>query len=212
MAGASKAANKPTRGEITRRKILDAAEEVFAEQSYAAARLEDVAQRVGIKRAAIVYYFRDKQELFDAVESGLYAALEAAIRSRLETATTHLDRLFALIDSSLDFLVERPSLAKLILRNIADSYPAASDPVRYSQSILRFWEEIVAAGQASGEFGPVDTMHVMQILGGSTLYFATTAELLGQDKQYNVTDPEVLNEFRAILHKTGESLLKPTAQ
>jgi TetR/AcrR family transcriptional regulator len=212
MDGASKAAKKPTRGEITRQKILDAAEQVFAEQSYAAARLEDVAQLVGIKRAAIVYYFRDKQELFDAVESGLYAALEAAIRSRLETATTHLDKLFALVDSSLEFLVERPSLAKLILRNIADSYPAASDPVRYSQSILRFWEEIVAAGQASGEFGPVNTMQLMQILGGSTLYFATTAELLGQGKQYNATDPAVLNEFRAILHKTAESLLEPSAQ
>jgi AcrR family transcriptional regulator len=196
-----------SKGELTRQRILEAAEEVFAQQSYAAARLEDVAQRVGIKRAAIVYYFRDKQELYDCVEAGLFEALENAIRARLATAASGLDKLLALVDSSLDFMVEKPSLARFILRNIADRYPAATDPVRYSRAILHHWHQIVADGQASGEFGPVDAMQLMQIVGGATLHFATIEQLPGEDYVYSTRDAKVVQNFRALLHKTCRHLV-----
>ncbi|MGH7287017.1 MAG: TetR family transcriptional regulator, partial [Myxococcota bacterium] len=55
----------PSKALRTRAAILAAAEAVFAERGFAAARLEDVAARVGIRRASIVYHFRDKRELYD---------------------------------------------------------------------------------------------------------------------------------------------------
>ncbi len=64
MSNTTESQEGATRGEHTRISILDAAESIFANRSYMAARLEDVAQEVGIKRAAIVYHFRDKQALF----------------------------------------------------------------------------------------------------------------------------------------------------
>lgn len=208
MSNNEKARRSATKGELTREKILDAAEAVFADQSYAAARLEDVAQRVDIKRAAIVYYFRDKQALYDAVESRLFEALSLAITTRLESASGHADRLLALIDSCLDFMVLRPSLARLILRNIADVYPASGDdPVRYSRPIVEFWEQIVTAGQASGDFGPVNTIQLMQIVGGGTLHFATTEQLLGENRRYSKTDTDTLEVFRTLLHKTALNLV-----
>jgi TetR/AcrR family transcriptional regulator len=51
------------RAERTRRAILAAAEEHFAARGLAGTRLEDIAETVGIRRASIVYYFRDKHEL-----------------------------------------------------------------------------------------------------------------------------------------------------
>jgi TetR/AcrR family transcriptional regulator len=203
MAEAASGREGGTRGERTRESILDAAESVFASQSYAAARLEDVAQLVGIKRAGIVYYFRDKQALFEAVESRLYLGLAQAVTARMDRAATHTEELLALVDSCLDFMVERPSLARLILRNIADVYPAsASDPVQYSRPIVEFFERIVAAGQAAGEFGPVNAMQLMQIVGGGILHYATTERLLGESRRYSMDDTETKEVFRALLHKT----------
>ena len=197
-----------TKGELTRQKILDAAEAVFADQSYAAARLEDVAQRVDIKRAAIVYYYRDKQALYEAVESRLFDALAVAISKRLEGTSSHVEKLLALIDSCLDFMVARPSLARLILRNIADVYPAlAGDPVRYSRPIVEFWEQIITDGQASGDFGPINAMQLMQIVGGGTLHYATLEQLLGENRGYSMADSETLDVFRELLHKTALNLL-----
>ena len=57
----------------TRAEILAAAERHFAEVGFEAARLEDIAADVGIRRAAIFYHFRGKQELYAAVLDGYFA-------------------------------------------------------------------------------------------------------------------------------------------
>jgi TetR/AcrR family transcriptional regulator len=54
-------ANLGARAIRTRAAILDAAEALFSERGFDATRLEDVAERVGIRRASIVYYFKDKR-------------------------------------------------------------------------------------------------------------------------------------------------------
>ena len=51
----------------TAERILDAAEEVFAERGYDAASLGDVADRVGIRPQAIYNHFSGKRELYAAV-------------------------------------------------------------------------------------------------------------------------------------------------
>ena len=63
------------RGKETRQAILRAAEQVFAERGYAGARMDDVAAEVGIKRASMVYYFRDKRSLYVALLDDLYGEL-----------------------------------------------------------------------------------------------------------------------------------------
>jgi AcrR family transcriptional regulator len=52
-----------------RERILDAAREEFAERGFAAARLEDVAKRVGISRAALYLAFDSKEAMFRALVS-----------------------------------------------------------------------------------------------------------------------------------------------
>ena len=51
----------------TRRALLDAAHELFAEDGYAATSTEAVARRAGVTRGALYYQFRDKAALFAAV-------------------------------------------------------------------------------------------------------------------------------------------------
>jgi AcrR family transcriptional regulator len=48
-------------------EILAAALEEFAEKGYAAARLDDVAQRAGVAKGTIYLYYSGKEELFKAV-------------------------------------------------------------------------------------------------------------------------------------------------
>lgn len=52
------------RGEATRRKILEEASVVFAEKGYSHTRLEDIAERIGLSRPAILRHFASKEELF----------------------------------------------------------------------------------------------------------------------------------------------------
>lgn len=51
----------------TRDRILDAAEQMFAERGYAATSLRSIMAEAGVNVAAIHYYFRSKESLLEAV-------------------------------------------------------------------------------------------------------------------------------------------------
>ena len=48
-------------------RILDAAEQLFAEYGYHGVTLKDVAKRVGVSSTLIHYHFSGKESLFEAV-------------------------------------------------------------------------------------------------------------------------------------------------
>ena len=79
----TQAAPQRSRAERTRAAVLEAAEAIFAEKGFAATRLEDVADRVGIRRASIVYYFKDKKELYHAVLASVFGGLLERIQTAL---------------------------------------------------------------------------------------------------------------------------------
>ena len=53
-------------GKETRRKLLDAACEVFAEKGFREAKITDICRRAGANVAAVNYYFGDKDSLYVA--------------------------------------------------------------------------------------------------------------------------------------------------
>ncbi len=118
---AEAAARAPSKADRTRAAILAAAEAVFAKRGFAAARLEDVARKVGIRRASIVYHFRDKRELYDAVLGDALAELAAALAPALLGPGRLPDRIEDAVGVWLDTLAARPALARLLLREAADA-------------------------------------------------------------------------------------------
>ena len=62
-------------------QILDGAEELFARLGFFGVAISDVAERIGSHPALIHYYFKSKQELFDAV---FERRVGEAVRSRTE--------------------------------------------------------------------------------------------------------------------------------
>src|SRR4029077_18301001 len=71
------------------KEILEAALELFVEKGFAGTRLDDVAERAGLSKAAIYLYFDDKLALFQGVirqtvisTSGTVGGLRAAHRGR----------------------------------------------------------------------------------------------------------------------------------
>ncbi len=55
------------RAEARPAEIVRAAYEVFSEKGFAAARLDDIAQRAGVSKGALYLYFETKQDIFAAV-------------------------------------------------------------------------------------------------------------------------------------------------
>src|SRR5277367_4571154 len=75
------------RTEETQAKILDAAEEVFSEQGFEKAQLEEVAARAGYTRGAIYAHYSSKEDLFLALMQQRVLTKFSAIRQLIEADT-----------------------------------------------------------------------------------------------------------------------------
>lgn len=53
------------KAQIAQGKILDAAQEVFAEKGFDGARVDEIAKRAGVNKALLYYYFENKQMLLE---------------------------------------------------------------------------------------------------------------------------------------------------
>src|SRR5271170_5667579 len=72
------------RTEETQTKILDAAEQVFSEQGFEKAQLEEVAARAGYTRGAIYAHYSSKEDLFLALMQQRVLTKFSAIRQLIE--------------------------------------------------------------------------------------------------------------------------------
>jgi AcrR family transcriptional regulator len=68
------------RTQATRRKLLDAAKRIFAQDGFEAARLEDIAARAGYTRGAFYANFERKEDIF-------FALFEEWVCERIDTVT-----------------------------------------------------------------------------------------------------------------------------
>ncbi|PZH17014.1 TetR family transcriptional regulator [Streptomyces sp. NTH33] len=63
----------------TRRRILDVALELFAEQGYEKTSLREIAERLGVTKAALYYHFRTKEEILVSLFESLTQPMEELI-------------------------------------------------------------------------------------------------------------------------------------
>lgn len=103
------------RGEETAARILDAAEELFAERGYRGASLRDVALRVGLRIPSLYNHFPSKDALYAAVLArgiGPVVELLTALARAPEAERNDPRRV---IGSVMALLAERPNLPRLVL-------------------------------------------------------------------------------------------------
>lgn len=101
----------------TRRLLLEAAAEVFAEEGYAAATVDTIAQRAGVAVGSIYSRFGSKRALYEALLADVLSADEGVARGALDggpAATTEAmsARLVEVADSRQQTLLETEGLAQ----------------------------------------------------------------------------------------------------
>jgi TetR/AcrR family transcriptional regulator len=151
----------------TRAEIVAAAERLFAEQGFEATRLDDIAAAVGIRRAAIFYHFGDKQELYAEVLDEIFRESTRA----LPTGGSAAERLEASLTGWIDFVVQRPSVARLILREAANARPGKGTAfTRAGRTSSDWFRAVIAEGIASGELEPrIEPYRFMSLMGAMTV-------------------------------------------
>lgn len=196
------------RGERTRARILEAATDLFAERGYSDARLEDVARRVGVQRAALVYYFRDKRQLYEAVLREGTTDLLERFESIFAAAGPPWERIEAMVHAWVDAITERPWLARLMLREVAGA-TASREPrfAPHGRRVLELTEAVLEEGRKNGAFQPVDALHLASAVGGTTVFFVSVIPAIAPRGSFDPLSPEQLAKHRRELLSVTRRLL-----
>ncbi len=102
-------------------RILEAADVVFSEAGYAATSVRAVAERAGVNKALVFYYFRSKERLFEKVLQRYYDSHQGALVEALAGEGALRERLHRMIDTYMDFMAGNVGYARLVQGLVAGS-------------------------------------------------------------------------------------------
>ena len=169
---------------ITRDRILDTAEALFAERGFAGTPVRDIAAAVGLTPASLYNHFAGKEALYTAVlERGIRPVID--VLEDLASREHELDALDATLGRVMAHLAQRPNVARLLyheaLTGTAHLFPLAREWLQpiLTRAVGEMKREVGSPWDES-EHRRVVAMWVQLIAG----YFAVTplvAELLGED-------------------------------
>ena len=139
--------------ELSKSKILDAAQALFTERGYDATTMADVSRQAGVSAGLTVYYFKTKQHLVQALADRLlHARMVRAARAAAHAGPD--DQLAAIIDAVLQTAAEQPQiiamhLALLLQPDAADMLADAEH--HWEDQLADILKNVLAARGDSGE-------------------------------------------------------------
>ncbi len=123
-------------------EITEAAMAAFAEQGFAATKVEDVARRAGVSKGLLYLYFKTKEDLFKAVIRSFISPKIDALALSVEN--TELSAEEFLRGPILRFAKSIPnSPARILARLLISEGPKHPDLVGW------YWENVVSKGLAA---------------------------------------------------------------
>ena len=186
LADATDPPRRRSGGEGTAERILDAAEQLFAERGYAGATLRDVAKRVGVRPPSLYNHFASKDALYAAVlERGIGPVIDLLARSAAAPADQPSDP-GRLVSDVMAILARRPGLPRLV------QHETLAGGQRLTP-MLRSWivpaferaRQLVAAGPAAGRWNaeqiPLLVLAMYHVVVGYFTFASFYRDLGGQE-------------------------------
>jgi AcrR family transcriptional regulator len=103
---------------LTEERIFEAAEIVFEEEGLAGARMQTIADRAGINKALLHYYFRTKDHLFEAVFTKLAKKMFMKFTPIFEKDLSLEEKIRFFFREHITFMQQNPKLPGFILNEI----------------------------------------------------------------------------------------------
>ncbi len=155
-------------------EILDVATSLFAEHGFEGTSMNDVAERVGMRKASLFYHFATKDALYEAVLDRIVRQVGESLSAVYLGDGTLVERLERAADAVSSAVSERPFVARLFLREAMDWGPVIRGKLLDTVlGVLEAGAAFVQLGQREGVFVESDPKQlVLTALGAHIMPFA----------------------------------------
>lgn len=133
-------------------RIVDVATALFSERGYAATRMQDIADGLGMKAGSLYYYFDSKQSVLTEIVGERVGVAVSMLEEIVEGPEAPMDQIRAAIVGHLDVFDRHADLYRIFqserLDAISEELGARVDALgrRYEE----LWVELIARGQSDG--------------------------------------------------------------
>ena len=107
-----------TKDKNTESKILNAAEKIFQTKGMDGARMQEIADKAGINKAMLHYYYRNKQLLFEAVFSKAFSLLAPQLNAILNDDSSIEEKIKSFTFNYITFISKHPYLPNFIIQEL----------------------------------------------------------------------------------------------
>jgi len=189
--------------EGTRTAILDAAEEVFAENGFDGSRIDGIAAKSGYNKSLIFHYFEDKLGLYaEVLKRADRDTTELQTRVLIpmladETVASNDQRFRSLLGTTVtvlfDYLVEHPRLIRILLWEQAEGWQTyAKIASQFDTADIQQFEVLFRTARKAGllrsDLNPVLQLTIALQICLSYLTFIPMYQLLLPDEDFSSTD------------------------
>ena len=153
-------------------RILDAAQEVFATYGYQGATIDEVADRAGISKPNLHYYYKRKRDLYLAVLRRTLEIWLVPLRE-LDRNGDPAVELGNYIAQKVQFSRRFPAASRVFANEIVQGAPflkgylqtSLRDVVERKAAVIQHWID-------EGKLAPVDPYHLIFLIWAATQHYA----------------------------------------
>jgi len=188
------AGSQPKEG---REALLQAARELMAERGLPRLTVREVAKRAGVQPALVNYYFGGKQGMLQELTGEVAASMVESLEQGVAVGDGVEERLREVLRSSVDLLGKDPYGPRLVVEQVFFGDESAIDasveqsPRRNLETMNRLLEE----GREAGEIRDVESMFMVPMLFGSSLFFFLAAPIIRRLYGIDEITPEIARRF-----------------
>ncbi|TNC18886.1 TetR/AcrR family transcriptional regulator [Amycolatopsis alkalitolerans] len=170
------------------RQMIEVAEAVFAEHGYAAASMDEIAERVGVSKPMLYEYFHSKEGLLLACIAGSRAELRQVTEEAVVNATSAEDALSRGLLAFFVYIRERRQAWSLLRHEMALIGTSAADEI---EAVRRQQTDLIAKVMAGyfEEGSPLRVEALAEIVVGACERLAIWCE------QHNEVTPERATDY-----------------
>lgn len=198
------------RGEATRRRILDAAEDVFGEMGYYEASVAEITRRAGVAQGTFYIYFPSKHEIFAEVVKDMGKRLRLVTRRAIADASDRLEierRGFA---AFFEFAAAHRRLYQIV-QEAERIAPEAAQV--YYRGISQGYERALRTAMEAGEIRSLDPEAITYALMGIGHFVALRWIIWPQQEKGALerTSPLPSEIFEAVMDFIAHGLARPSS-
>ena len=179
----------------TRERILDVALELFTEEGYDRASLREIAERLGVTKAALYYHFPSKADILFALHLRMHALIEEPLE-QLRSGPVTLDRWEAFLAAGVQKLEGNTALFLLHRNNQAAFSGLHDEGHKHAHTELEEWANKVFSDPS---LSPDERLKLAASFAVAFITPMMAVTLLGPDTR-ELLAPSLRKIVHAILH------------